>query len=284
MKIGTVLIIGAVLSGPCFADSVTLTDIQNKDYGVLGTLNEESGSLMGARVLYMRLKREIVPLNERHIRVDLRYPKIPDQVLRTVKLPQAGAPLNCKVSAEGLAKGLIQVEAKTFDSNVRDLGPGLDPSDQDLFNFGKPAGEDRVCSVTLALPPSMSPATASSFIESGLPNLKVRARTYISKDFSAITAPYVQFLNEDSVTFNTDDEFWFLVAASVHQEPDLLKRLLRSDWGYIENWIKNFAFNVVEQVDSLEYQKQLYQNFGENHKIQKSYTIPADANEVEYVF
>lgn len=271
----------STLTVAAHAQSVTLSEFKEESFGYSGLASDEVGSQLGSRVLYIKLEKTVTPQSGQKYRVDLRYPKLTAQVLRQMALPQTGQRFACGLSSSSTGFKLIKVES--FEKFFRDLSPDLDKVDQSILDFDKPAGEDRICSVIVE--PSSSgvqPGSIATAVSSGLPRLKIRRRTLVEKSFADLTPRYVEFLDSDAVTFQTDDEFWFLVAASVHQEPQLLQGFTASGSGYVENWVRNFAFNVVARVKNQEYRKALLKLTGRVEHVDSTYTIRSDAKEVEY--
>jgi hypothetical protein len=278
-----VLIVSGMVSVSAYSQSATLISLKEEPYGYTGVIDSNAGANTGAAVLYIKFARTTVPLTNNQFRIDLRYPEVPAEILKTLKLPQVGVPFKCNLSAAAQVAGAKLVQVQPYEYAFRDFSANLDQADQQLLNFGTNADEDRICSVTFELSTPILTNNLGMMVTSGLPNLKVRTRDYLNKNFADIAGPYTRFLQSGSVDFNTDDEFWFLISAAVYQEPRLMNGFMNSDQTYIETWIKNFAYNIVNGAGSpWPYRKQLRHRFGELKDPPKTYVITTESKEVEY--
>jgi hypothetical protein len=266
-------------------DVIEMRDLKTLPYGYTGTWVNQPGARTEFS-LFVKLERNVKDLGNNVFRVEIKYPVIPQEVLLNDGLPQIGQKFKCGVRTDKTDRQLQLIRVESFQHAFHNLNPNA----PDFGELDGDTSKSSICAVTVKV---LNPVTNdeahginwSSVITAGLPDVRLRETHVAEKAYADLVQPYVDFLSNNDVKFRTDDEFWFLASASIYLEPALTGDFLESTPGYVENWVINFAANVVERVSKYKeyFNAYLLDKVGSvpTH-IESTYPIAAFSKEVVY--
>lgn len=266
--------VSLVTSASAFADQLLhleVTNFQTVPYGYRMVWVNGPGSFLSAPVVFVRFNRHVVKIKDNLYRIDLEYPEVPTEVAQDFRFPLLGKSISCRLKDNVQNENIKVGKIENFESDMKDFRGGPDP-----LNYYTKSDGKHVCSVTVGTASDLSieqQQILAAAVTTGMPNLAISEASIVHKSYSDIAQPYIDFLSSPDVSFHTDDEFWFLVAAAIHKDPSLSTEFIKASLDYMESWVSQFTLYVVSKGKP-EYLDYVRKSFSmTNTEIRDSYDI-----------